>query len=157
MSDFCRWRAVRHVSVGIAAALVVAGCCDQNAIDECRKQERQAAAMEAAGITPFLAEVNGGSRVDINSDVQTARCHGGRSRNAEVKLTWQVIDPEITGVRIKVGSAGAEPKVWMESGAAGEGVTGPWIDEGSRLIFEDQKTGEVLAEVIGSSLPCKGG
>lgn len=162
------WLSRARGGVAIAAALVLAACCDEAAQDACRQREAQLAqlapvtpaeASPEAGAPsgPFRLEVRGSGHITLDAQVVSARCEGGKGKGAEVKLSWQVSKPGSNGVRIKVGTGSSAGKVWMEAGARDEGVTGPWVEDGTRLVLEDQANGELLAEVLSVAQPCDEG
>lgn len=168
MKQINGWLPMARSGIAVAAVLALAACCDEAALEACRQQEAQlaqlapvtpAAAPPEAGAPsgPFRLEVRGSGHITLDAQVVGARCEGGKGKGAEVKLSWQISKPGSNGVRIKVGTGSSAGKVWMEAGAKDEGVTGPWVEDGTRLVLEDQASGMVLAEVLSVAQPCDEG
>lgn len=145
--------------IAAVIALVVAGCCDKAAVERCRAE---AAEQQKLLALPAITAANGAMRfevhaaadVTLSATVVQSTCQGGKAGAAEVKLTWDVARSGMAGVRVRVGANDAVGKVWMEAGTKGEGVTGPWIADGSLLVLSDVFNDTTLAEIRVIGLPC---
>ncbi|MBN8793567.1 MAG: hypothetical protein J0I01_15185 [Stenotrophomonas nitritireducens] len=154
-----------RAGVMIAGVLLLVGCCDEAALEACRQQQAQMAQLAPVEVAqgtrssagPFLLEAKSSSDVALEAEVVNAGCDGSKGHGAEVKVSWKVSRSGVNGVRITVAEGSAAGKLWMEGGAVGEGVTGPWINDGSRLVLEDQVSGTILAEVSAIAQACDGG
>ena len=150
--------------MAVAALLALAGCCDEAAQQACLQREAQRAQLvpvqqspEAAAIdSPFRLEVRKSADIALEASVVGAGCGNGKGEGAEIKLAWKITKPGAVGVRVLVSQGNADGKLWMQGAAVDEGVTGPWINNGSRLVLEDQGNGRVLAEVAAMAQACAG-
>ena len=141
--------------------LITAGCCDKATLERCRAE---AADRQKLLARPVVTAANGPIRFDVKSasdaaiDVTLVRasCMDGMGAGAEVKVSWDVGRAGLAGVRVRVGSNGNADKVWIESGPKGDGVTGPWIGDGSILRLSDSFDDSVIAEVRVHALACDG-
>ena len=146
----------------LALLLLIAGCCDKATLERCRAE-----AMERHKLTqkPALTAPNGPIKFEIKSaadaviglELARSACVDGKGGGAEVKVKWDVSRPGLSGVRVRVGSNGSADKIWTEAGPSGEGVTGPWIGDGSLLRFSDSFDDSTLAEVLVHGLACGAG
>lgn len=150
---------LRH-GVPLACLFLVAGCCDKQVLERCRveTQERlnllEKPSVESEGLLRFDIRAIADAKIEIG--VVNASCVAGKGGAAEVKVDWQVASPAVRGVRAQVGTGDSAQKVWVESGPAGGGVTGPWIQDGARIELRDAFGGGVLGEIRVVGLPCGG-
>ena len=142
------------------ACLLLAGCCDKQAVERCRAETlarltlQDKPAVESRGLMRF--DVRGIADADIAVDVVEASCVSGKNGAAEVRVDWKVAEPSVRGVRVRVGTGSNADKVWVETGPEGGGVTGPWIQDGSLIELRDSFGGGLLGEIRVVGLPCTG-
>lgn len=147
--------------VPIACLLLLAGCCDKQVLERCRAETLakmtlvNRPSVEGQGLLRFDVR----SIADANIDVSVAKagCVAGKGGAAEVKVAWKVGLPTVHAVRVSVGTGNEADKVWIESGPDGGGVTGAWIQDGSRIELRDSFGGALLARIRVVGLPCSGG
>lgn len=144
----------------LACVLVLAGCCDKAALERCRADALaklkllDRPSIESQGLMRFNVRSIAAATVEVG--VAKASCVSGKGGAAEVEVSWNVSLPTVRGVRARVGTGSNADKVWMESGPAGGGVTGPWIQDGSIIELRDSFGGGILAEIRVLGLPCGG-
>ncbi|MES5814196.1 hypothetical protein [Pseudoxanthomonas sp. Soil82] len=144
-------------------ALLLSGCCDKARIAQCKAEE--AARRELAAVAPAPAAdtpepmrlvIRAGADAKVQARVESVSCVDGRGGSAVVALDWNISSPGVMAVRIRVGPDGGERKVWMDAGAVGQGVTGPWVKDGTVLTIEDLASGASLVELRADAGPCGG-
>ena len=146
----------------LVACLLLAGCCDQAAVQACEtardQQAAQALAREAVAnlsAEPFELRVATVDGVKLQAAVVEAGCVDGRAAAARIRITWEVKTPGVNAVRILVGSSDKADKTWIEAGASGTETTGPWINDGALLRMQSQSTGEALGQVRAQARACR--
>lgn len=151
----------KHRSAMILVCLfLLAGCCDKRAIDKCRAEAQsrlkllEQETIESRGLMRF--EVRRIADAKIAVDVLKASCVSGKRGAAEVKIDWKIAAPSVRGVRVRVGAGNNADKVWVETGPEGNGVTGPWIQDGALIELHDSYAGGLLGEIRVVGLPCGG-
>lgn len=145
--------------VALAASVLLAGCCDKAALERCRVEQAAKLALVEQTVKPSTApmrlDIRAGATVTVEANVVRVACLSGRGASAEVRVKWKVSTPGVMTVRVTVGEKENANKVWMESGPEGEGVTGPWIQDGALIQLRDPSGDTLLAEVRATSLPCE--
>lgn len=149
----------------LASAFVLAGCCNKETIDSCRKDALSSStgseithAQESAGVAEVMRlDIKETPNVRIVAELLRAECISGKGGQAKVKISWQANIPDLDTVRASVETAGVANKVWVESGASGEGITGPWVENGLLIRLTNPKSGDSLGEVRATALPCEEG
>ena len=142
-----------------ALVLLAAGCCDEAG------RRRAGAAGTPPGAPSMQAEVTDASVAGmslirssiegmmVQPKVLRLDCSGATGSLAEVQVAWKSDVPAANFVQITVGSTTQAPKVWVEGGAAGTEVTGPWVNDGSVLALNDGN-GRTLAVIRAVSTAC---
>jgi hypothetical protein len=146
---------------GALACLLLAGCCDQAAVQACEAERaaRTAQALERETVSSqpgeaFELRVAAVEGVKIDASVADAACIDGRGAGARVRVTWEVKVPGVNAVRILAGNGDKADKTWVEAGASGTEATGPWINDGAVLRIESQSTGESLGLIRAKARAC---
>ena len=78
-------------------------------------------------------EIRAASGVKLDALLVRADCTSGKAANAEVQVDWIIEKPEVSSVRASVGTKDVADKTWMEAGREGNGITGPWIQDGALI------------------------
>lgn len=145
--------------IALAASVVLAGCCDKAALERCRVEQAAKLALTEQAAKPSTApmrlDVRAATTVAVEASVMRIGCVSGRGASAEVQVKWKVSTPGVMTVRVTVGSKENADKVWMEAGSEGEGVTGPWIQDGALIQLREPLANKLLAEIRATSLPCE--
>lgn len=145
--------------LALAASVSLAGCCDKAALERCRVEQAAKLALLEQAVKPSTApmrlDIRAAASVAVEADAVRSACVSGKGASAEVRVKWKVSTPGVMTVRVTVGEKGNANKVWMEAGPEGEGVTGPWIQDGALIQLRDPSGDKLLAEVHATSLPCE--
>lgn len=145
-----------------AACILLAACCDQAAVQACQAERAAKDAKALAqgrvangpdeNLELNVATVEG---VTIDAAVVEAGCSDGHGANARVRVEWAVKLPGVSTVRILVGSGNEANKTWVEAGASGAEVTGPWINDGALLRMESLASRETLGLIRAKARACQ--
>ncbi|MEN5207886.1 hypothetical protein ABE493_07170 [Stenotrophomonas terrae] len=142
-----------------ALVLTLVGCCDEagrrraGAVGTAPELPgMQAAVTEASvvGMSLVHASVEG---MVVEPKILKLDCNGAAGSSAEVQVVWRSEVAGASFVKITVGSLTQTPKLWVEGGAAGTEVTGPWINDGSELTLSDG-SGRILATIRAEATAC---
>lgn len=159
-AGFVNGRRLRTAVSSLVVALLLVGCCDKAKLERCRAEASTKWLLRDVPTKP----AKGGMRLDIraitdvtvDASVTNSGCVAGKAVEAEVKVDWEVLKPEVSGVRASVGKDDVVSKVWMETGPEGHGITGPWIEDGAYIQLADSVTGRILGEIRAVGLTCGG-
>lgn len=70
------------------------------------------------------------------------------------RARWNVASLGVAQVSIFVESPGNPRKLWVNGGAEGESMTGPWVYDQTRFSMTQSDTGRLLAERTVTAVPC---
>lgn len=73
---------------------------------------------------------------------------------AVVMIGWQVTDPTVTTVDVKVLAGEGREDLFANGAGKGSKETGQWMLPGSTIVVRDQATGVELGRASVESLPC---
>lgn len=117
-----------------------------------------------AASTPLSDDSNPQFRVDSQSTadgtlttrVTAAKCESGKGASGTADVTWEVTKPGVNSVKVFAKSQGATEKLWVEGGAKGHDVTGPWIGDGTVLRLADAANLDgTIAQSTFTAKPCQ--
>lgn len=142
-----------------ALVLTLVGCCDEAGR---RRAGAAGTAPEVPGMQAAVTDASVAGMSLVHASVQgmvvqpkivKLDCRGAAGSSAEVQVVWASEVAGVSFVKTTVGSLTQAPKVWVEGGAAGNEVTGPWINDGSELTLSDGN-GRILATIRAVATAC---
>lgn len=139
----------RYISVIALAALVLAACNQRP--EEHENAANGSTANPAAAISAPKATTPARAQVTLDPSGLPA-CTPPAA--AVVTIGWQVTDPAVTTVDVKVLAGDGREDLFANGGAQGSKETGPWMLPGSTAVVRDQATGVELGRASVESLPC---